>query len=124
MGNHNGSTAQIDTSPHTEANASRVTGAGTLIIIGGHEDKQNDREILERVAELANRGNLLVATLASSVAEESWRDYEEVFGDLGVKTVRHLDIPDRMAALDPQHLAAIEDADLIFFTGGDQLEIT
>jgi cyanophycinase len=113
-----------ETSPQSEANASRVAGAGTLIIVGGHEDKENEREILERIAQVANRGQILVATLASSAAEESWRDYENAFGELGVKVVNHLDIPDRMAALDPQHLEAIEGADLIFFTGGDQLEIT
>jgi cyanophycinase len=124
MGKNNLAASSIDTSPHTDATASRVAGEGTLIVVGGHEDKENEREILDRVAEVAKRGHILVATLASSVAEESWGDYEKVFGQLGVRTVRHLDIPDRIAALDSQHQAAIEDADLIFFTGGDQLEIT
>jgi cyanophycinase len=124
MGTTKTATAQIDTSSSSPATTSRTAGTGTLVIIGGHEDKENEREILVRVAEIANHGNILVATLASSVAEESWKDYEKVFGELGVKTVRHLDIPDRIAALDPDHLELLQKTDLIFFTGGDQLEIT
>jgi cyanophycinase len=124
MAKNGGAGTLTDTAPHAEANTSRVSGSGTLIIIGGHEDKENERKILARVAEIANHGHILVATLASSVAEETWEDYRKVFRDLGVKTVRHLDIPDRMAALDAQHLSALAEADLMFFTGGDQLEIT
>ena len=41
---------------------------GELIIIGGHEEKDGDPEILKLVAERAEKGMLLVATLASSVA--------------------------------------------------------
>jgi hypothetical protein len=43
---------------------------GELIIIGGHEDKGANPEILKVVAERAEKGMLLVATLASSVGME------------------------------------------------------
>ena len=101
----------------------RIDGEGTLVIIGGHEDKQKG-DILHRVAELAHYDSIVVATLASSVAQESWLDYQNVFRAMGVKAVRHLDVPDRSAAFDPEHLETLDGASLIFFTGGDQLEIT
>lgn len=124
MGKSNSATAEKHTAAISPARTSRTAGAGTLVIIGGHEDKEKDRKILVRVAEIAKNGNILVSTLASSVAHESWKDYEKVFRELGAKTVRHLDIPDRIAALDPSHLDLLQKTDLIFFTGGDQLEIT
>jgi len=43
---------------------------GTLIAIGGHEDKTHDRVILHRVAVLAGGGRLVIATLASSIDSE------------------------------------------------------
>jgi cyanophycinase len=113
-----------DTAPKSEANSSHAAGTGRLIIIGGHEDKQDEKEILGRVVETAKRGKILVATLASSVAEEVWRDYEQAFRDLGAREVEHLDIPDRNSAFDAAHVAAVKGTSLIFFTGGDQLEIT
>jgi cyanophycinase len=113
-----------DTSPKAAANESRATGAGTVIIIGGGEDRTGEREILSRVADTAGREKILVATLASSVADEMWREYRKAFTELGVRTVEHLDIPDRNAAFDLGHTTALEDTSLIFFTGGDQIEIT
>lgn len=114
----------IDTAPKAETNMSHAAGTGKLIIIGGHEDKKGEREILTRVAETARHGKVLVATLASSVADEVWNDYKTAFGELGVREAVHLDIPDRNSAFDAEHIAAVKGTSLMFFTGGDQLEIT
>jgi cyanophycinase len=43
---------------------------------------------------------------------------------MGVKEVAHLDIPDRGSSFDREHLDTVNGASLIFFSGGDQLEIT
>jgi cyanophycinase len=121
----NGNKAQIlDTTPKTETNSSHAAGAGRLVIIGGHEDKTGEKEILAHVAEIANGGKILIATLASSVADEVWKDYKKAFHELGVRDVEHLDIPDRNCAFDAVHIAAVKGTSLMFFTGGDQLEIT
>jgi len=112
------------TAPDAESNISETAGLGTLLIIGGHEDKKKDREILTRADDIAKKGTVVVTTLASREAQESWRDYKKTFHELGCRKVIHLDIPDRAAALHPQELESIEAADMIFFTGGDQLEIT
>lgn len=99
-------------------------GRGELIIIGGHEDKGPDSEILELVAERAGNGLLLVATLASSVAMEQWQEYRKVFGKLGVKKIARLDIETRAESGDDARAGLVRQARMIFFTGGDQLRIT
>jgi cyanophycinase len=101
-----------------------ANGAGELIVIGGHEDKGADPEILKLVAERAAKGMLLVATLASSVAVEQWQEYRKTFQKLGVKKVEHLDLEIRADADDDGRAELVKQARLIFFTGGDQLRIT
>ena len=97
---------------------------GELIIIGGHEEKEGDPEILKLVAERAEKGMLLVATLASSVAMEQWQEYRRVFQRLGVKKIEHLDVETRAEAADDVRAELVKQARLVFFTGGDQLRIT
>jgi cyanophycinase len=106
------------------AQKKREPAGGELIIIGGHEDKGPDPEVLKVVAERAEKGMLLVATLASMVARQQWEDYRRVFGKLGVKKVEHLDVETRAESADDHWADLIRQAKLIFFTGGDQLRIT
>ena len=67
----------------------------TLIAIGGHEDKEHDRLILRCVAEILPRKKLVVATLASEMADEMWQQYRSIFKKLGVTEVVHLNIGSR-----------------------------
>ncbi|MEG2867663.1 MAG: cyanophycinase [Terrisporobacter sp.] len=99
---------------------------GNLIIIGGAEDKEGDKEILKRVCEFINKDNdtILVATIATEYPKEALQKYKEVFSKLGVKNINGLDIGNRMQAFKEENLNAISEASLIFFTGGDQLRIT
>src|SRR3954452_12972279 len=89
---------------------------GELIIIGGHEDKGPDPEILKVVAERTEKGMLLVATLASSVAMEQWQEYRKVFQKLGVKKIEQLDIETRAEAAEDARAELLKQAKLIFFT--------
>ncbi len=98
--------------------------AGTLIIIGGHEDKQSEREILKTVAERVGGGKLVITAVASSLPEEMSEEYVKVFQELGVKQIDVLDIRNRAQAYDPASVDKLEEAAAIFFTGGDQLRIT
>ena len=99
---------------------------GKLIIIGGAEDKKGDKEILKRVCGFINKENdvILVATIATEYPRESLENYREVFTKLGVKKIKGLDISNRIQAFEEINLKSIEEASLIFFTGGDQLRIT
>ena len=98
--------------------------SGTLIIIGGHEDKQGERKILKTVAERVAGGKLVIATCATTLPEEMAEEYVKVFQELGVKQIDVLDIRNRAQAYDPASVDKLEEAAAIFFTGGDQLRIT
>ncbi|GEM46108.1 cyanophycinase [Deinococcus cellulosilyticus] len=97
---------------------------GTLIIIGGHEDKEGDREILQEVARRVGKGKLVVTTVASHEPEGYFDTYRKVFKDLGLKNVMGLDVNERADAVTEETGKLLEDARGIFFTGGDQLRIT
>ncbi|MGE0526124.1 MAG: cyanophycinase [Bdellovibrionales bacterium] len=98
---------------------------GTLIIIGGREDREKDMVILREFCRyLKSNSKVVVATMASTVGHELWEIYREAFRRLGVKRISHLDVVDRRQPSDQQALKAMEGADAVFFTGGDQLKIT
>lgn len=97
---------------------------GSLIIVGGREDKKDDLVILREIARRTGNGKLIVTTLASQVAEELWLEYEKIFKSLGVKNVQHLKIDKPEDARDPALKSLFANARTVFFTGGDQLKIT
>lgn len=95
---------------------------GHLVIIGGGEDRTDDKAILCKFIELAGGtdAKIVVITAASKVADEMWEVYDRAFGDLGVKERRHIHLATRADANKPELAKAVEDADGIFMTGGDQ----
>jgi len=97
---------------------------GTLIIIGGHEEREGEAIILRAVAERAKRGKLVVATLATENPEETYREYHKAFTALGVKQMVHLDVSGREDLLQNPRAELMEGASVVFFTGGGQLRIT
>lgn len=100
-------------------------GRGQLIIIGGHEDKKGEPEILKRVASAVKRNStLVILTVASQEPEALAKDYTDVFQELGVKEVDWLDIRAREDAHNEDYVSRVERASVVFFTGGDQLRIT
>jgi cyanophycinase len=97
---------------------------GTVMVIGGNENKDGQRGILEHLAKQVGKGKLVVATLASEEPEAQWAQYQRVFGELGVRRIEQLDARRREDLLDPGMLDRLEDAAVLFFAGGDQLKIT
>ena len=99
---------------------------GSLIIIGGHEEKQGDCAILNEVVKRVNKGKgkLTILTVATQLPEEVAEEYREVFTRLGVKQIDVLDIRTREQAYDEANVQKIAEASVIFMTGGDQLRIT
>jgi cyanophycinase len=95
---------------------------GHLVIIGGHEDRKHDMEILSRFVELSGGkdAKIVVISAASAVAGEMWQIYDKVFGDLGVRNRVHLQLDSRQCANDEACIKDIRDATGIFMTGGDQ----
>jgi cyanophycinase len=100
--------------------------SGTLIIIGGGEDKTHERIILQEVSRRAReaRGKLVIATVATTLPEEMADEYVKVFKELGVQQIDVLDIRNRRDAYDERNIEKLAGAAMLFFTGGDQLRIT
>ena len=95
---------------------------GHLLIIGGHEDRKQDKTILQRFLDLSGGPGATIAVIsaASGVPEEMWAIYDEAFGTLGVQDRRHLIVTCREHANDSEVAAQLANADGIFITGGDQ----
>jgi cyanophycinase len=95
---------------------------GRLLIIGGSEDRQDHKEVLERFVDLCGGtgSSIVVITAASKVGERVWEQYDAAFAALGVQRRQPVHIDSRAAANDPAMLEQVAQADGIFMTGGDQ----
>lgn len=95
---------------------------GSVLAVGGAEDKFDKRDILERFVQEAGGGRARVAILptASSIPNERAAFYGEVFSELGVAESFHVPIATRSDAQSPAHAQAIAQATGVFLTGGDQ----
>jgi cyanophycinase len=103
---------------------SEKDGSGSLIIIGGGEDKEGERIILREVAERLNGGKLVLATVASHQPEGYFEAYRRAFADLGIENLVELYVNERSETLDGPLLEILDDAAGVFFSGGDQLRIS
>ncbi len=97
--------------------------AGTLIVIGGHEDREGDRRILRAVAERLEGRPLLILTTASRRPEKYIAMYQEAFAGIGVNDVRPLALRELGEASDPAVLDAISASGGVFITGGSQARL-
>lgn len=99
---------------------------GNLIIIGGAEDKEGKKEILNKTCDCINKNSdlLLIATVATEYPKDMEAKYRKAFGDIGVKNIKVLDISCREDSFKEENIKLVKEAKLIFFTGGDQLRIT
>jgi cyanophycinase len=99
-------------------------GHGSLLIIGGKEDKTGEKLILRELVQMIGSGKLVVSTVASGESKEIWADYERAFRSLGCRHVWHLEVGSREDAMSERAIRILDDATAVFFTGGDQLKIT
>lgn len=108
---------------------------GRLLAIGGHEQRQapdpqsaddaSAEFILQRfVDELPAKRTVVVIPTASAEPEKAAQEYVELFTALGVEHVEVLHIQSREQANGPEALDAINRADGVMLTGGDQLRLT
>lgn len=114
-----------------------MTVKGTLIPIGGNEDKgKNDSEkhspefieegILYHVKQQAGGKNatIVVIPTASSIPVEVGEKYLSAFNALGCENVTVLDLRSREDAEKQTAIDLVKAADCIMFSGGDQTKIT
>lgn len=117
---------------------------GKLIIIGGAVDKGSfteasfdeniannlnffEKGILKRLISESKHGKesrIEVITTASTIPLEVGAEYIKAFNYLGATNVDVLHIQKREEAVEESILKRIEEADVVMFTGGDQLRLT
>jgi cyanophycinase len=98
---------------------------GWIIPIGGAENKENDRHILERFVRVSggSDADIVVIPTASRLHETGPR-YEKLFRDIGAARVTVMDFDTRRDCHEPGRLQRLEQASGVFFTGGNQLRLT
>src|ERR1700761_7460611 len=98
---------------------------GWIVPIGGAENKENDRKILDRFVRVSGgpEANIVVIPTASRMHETGPR-YEKLFKDLGAAEVAVMDFDTRRDCQEPGRLRRLEEASGIFFTGGNQLRLS
>jgi len=98
---------------------------GWIIPIGGAENKENDRRILERFVRVSGGqdADIVVIPTASRMHETGSR-YEQVFRDIGAERVTVMDFDTRRDCHEAGRLERLDQASGIFFTGGNQLRLT
>src|SRR3982751_4985811 len=98
----------------------------TLIAIGGGEIAESPSILGEITDILRKRPDALmvVMTVATNEPEAAARKYDNLFRKVGFRHVSSIDVAQRQDAFNEESLKKIRDADILFFTGGDQLNIT
>ncbi len=97
---------------------------GHLVLIGGREEKRGDITVLRRTFLLNNASKVIVIPSASnSYSADIGVEYAELFKELGAESTGVIDIKKRSDADDPMNIKKLDGADLIFFSGGDQVKL-
>ena len=98
---------------------------GSVMAIGGAEDKFRERAILSTFLTLAGRHNARVAIIptASSI-ESAGERYKAIFLELGSRSAHIAYIHDREHANDPEVAEVFANATGVFMTGGNQLRLS
>src|SRR5687767_5638292 len=98
---------------------------GHLLVIGGAEDKYNERRILRKFLHLAGneKAEVLIVPVASDFPEFAADVYVQAFRNLGVANPRVLRATSRqdVFAADPDEL--LDGISGVFITGGDQMRL-
>jgi len=98
---------------------------GWIVPIGGAENKENDRRILERFVRVsgAAEGDIVVIRPTASRVHETGARYEQVFSDIGAARVTVMDFDTRRDCQEEGPSGASRQLSGIFFTGGNQLRL-
>lgn len=99
---------------------------GSIVAIGGDEDKTRNMVVLKSLLAEAKgkNSNVVVVTTASTEPERRKSDYTKAFKTLGVTKLTFIYIDDREQAFDSRIHSKLKNANVVFFSGGDQLRLT
>ncbi len=107
------------------ANNNNNTERGYIIPIGGAEEKFNNPEILDRFVEICGGKSARIGIIpTASELDDTGRNYEKLFRQLGIKHARVLPFETREDCNASEHLDYIEKSDGVFLAGGNQLRLS
>jgi cyanophycinase len=98
-------------------------GRGHLVLIGGSEDRKDNRVILHKLLEVSRAKRIAIIPAASTIQQDLDRNYQEAFTAMGIPEVHPLIIEDRAQAEAKAAVQVIRKANLVFFTGGSQARL-
>jgi len=98
---------------------------GHLLVIGGAEDKYNERRILKKFLSLAgdHDAQVLIVPVASDFPEFASDVYTQAFRNLGIANPRVLRATSRQDVFDADVEALLDGVTGVFITGGDQMRL-
>jgi cyanophycinase len=98
---------------------------GHLLVIGGAEDKYNERRILRKFLELAggDKAEVLIVPVASDYPEFAADVYVQAFRRLGVANPRVLRATSRQDVVTVDADALLDGVTGVFMSGGDQMRL-
>ncbi len=100
---------------------------GHLLVIGGAEDKYNERRILRKFLELAGKDGgetgVLIVPVASDFPEFAADIYVQAFRRLGIANPKVLRATSRQDVFEADAEALFDGVNGIFVTGGDQMRL-
>jgi len=96
----------------------------TFIAIGGGGQTDETLDALFAPLEAVSEPRVVVMTVATNEKEGTTEKYNAMFRKRGVRHVSMVDIVGREDAFNNASLKKIGEAHLIYFTGGDQLNVT
>ena len=107
-----------------EAHDREIIG-GHLLVIGGAEDKYNERRILKKFLELAGgeKAEVLIVPVASDYPEFAADVYTQAFRNLGVANPRVLRATSRQDVFHANADELLDGVSGVFITGGDQMRL-
>jgi cyanophycinase len=112
---------------------------GKILLIGGAEERSGEGgvkteengghhqrfEILKELLPSGKKGGRIeVITAASSEGEEMEKTYKSTFKEIGFNNVGFLHIDDKIQAHDQTNCSRIDNSQVVFITGGDQLRFS
>lgn len=108
----------------TESHDREIIG-GHLLVIGGAEDKYNERRILKKFLELAGgeAAEILIVPVASDFPEFAADVYTQAFRNLGVANPRVLRATSRQDVVQADVDRLLDRVTGVFMTGGDQMRL-
>lgn len=102
-----------------------LTLESAILIIGGAEDKEHGREILQTFWQRSAGRDSVIGIIPSASREPVLigERYQRIFESMGVRHLKVLDVRDRSQGEDDGYRSFVEECTGIFMTGGDQLRL-